>query len=354
MNRNLPPPPQKRRKRVFFLSGVAVIVLLSVLLYTQVAQTNPRPIGCALSETGRISLPNVAGRIDHMAFSAGLKLLVVAARNNNSLAIADTTSMKFERSLDSFSLPQWTAFVRGDNALVVTNGGNGTVSVMGTRDFAGLTHVDLASDADNLVVDPATSLLYVGYGTGDASGISAVNTTNWKVLWSVPLIGHPEAMKVEENGTRLFVNVPAGNYVAVLNKTDGRNLANWPIINGTGVFAMTLDEAHNALFVASRSPSKLIMISTLTGAETAELSIPGDADDMFYDASNGCVFVSSGDGYITAVKEVVGKSLQLDQSLQTYQGGRTSLLDAKSGLYFLAVPASQNASAIVIVYRVGG
>jgi hypothetical protein len=124
-------------------------------------------------------------------------------------------------------------------------------------------------------------------------------------------------------------------------------------MNATGVFAMALDEAHHVLFVGSRSPAKLIMINTLSGAEIAELSIPGDADDIFYDAGNGCVYISSGDGYITVVKEVAPNSFQLAQSIQTFPGARTSLLDARSGLYFLGVPQSQNASASVIVYRVG-
>jgi hypothetical protein len=201
-----------------------------------------------------------------------------------------------------------------------------------------------------MVVDHRTSKLYIGYGNG---GVAVINITNWKLLQSIPLIGHPEAMSVEENGSKLFVNVPAGNYVAVLDKTSGQILGNWPIMNATGVFPMAFDEVHHVLFVGGRSPAKMIMINTVTGAEIAEISIPGDADDMFFDAGNGCVFVSSGEGYITAVKEVTPTSFRVAQSIQTYLGARTSLLDARSGLYFLAVPQSQDASARVVVYRVG-
>jgi DNA-binding beta-propeller fold protein YncE len=340
---------RKPRKRRYLLLASAVVILLGGLAYLQLAQPTPKASDCSLAETGTISLPSIPDRIDHMAFSAGSKLLVVAARNNNSIALANVTSMRLEKVIGGFSLPQATVFVNQDRALVVTNGGNGTVSIIDPLSLGVLATVNLPSNADNMVVDLATSNLYVGYGTG---GVGVINTTSWKLAYSIPLIGHPEALRVEENGSKLFVNVPAGNYVAVLNKTNGGILGNWPVTNGTGVFPMALDEAHHVLFVGTRSPAKLIMINTFSGAEIAELSIPGDADDIFYDAGNGCVFVSSGNGYITAVKEVAANSFQLAQSIQTFQGARTSLLDARSGLYFLAVPRSQNSSAMVVVYHV--
>jgi len=327
-----------------------VIFLLGVVAYVQLAPPSSKASDCSLTETGTISLPNIPDRLDHMAFSAELKLLVITARNNNSLSFANTTSMKLDKVIRGFSLPNAVALLNQDRALVVTNGGNGTVSIIDPLRYGGLARVDLPSNADNMIVDPHASKLYVGYGNG---GVAVLNITNWKLLQSIALIGHPEAMSVEENGSKLFVNVPAGNYVAVLDKASGQILGNWPIMNATGVFPMAFDEAHHILFVGSRSPAKMIMINTLSGAEITEISIPGDADDMFFDARNGCVFVSSGDGYITAVKEVTPNSFRVAQSIQTYLGARTSLLDAKSGLYFLAVPQSQDASARVVVYRVG-
>jgi hypothetical protein len=338
------------RRRNYLLIAVGVIILLGVVAYVQLAPTSSKTSDCSLTETGKILLPNVPNRLDHMAFSAQLKLLVITARNNNSLAFANTTSMKLDTVIRGLSLPNAVALFNHDTALVITNGGNGTVSIIDPLRYGALAKIDLPSNADNMMVDPKTSKLYVGYGNG---GVAVVNTTNWKLLQSISLVGHPEAMGVEQNGSKLFVNVPAGNYVAVLDKTSGQILGNWPILNATGVFAMAFDEANHVLFVGSRAPAKMIMINTITGGEISEIAIPGDADDMFFDAVNGCVFVSSGAGYITAIKEVAPNSFRLAQSVQTYVGARTSLLDARSGLYFLAVPQSQDASAMVVVYRVG-
>ncbi len=68
-------------RRNYALIAVAVVILVGALAYVQLTQSSQKASDCALAETGRISLPNIPNRLDHMAFSADLKLLVVAARN---------------------------------------------------------------------------------------------------------------------------------------------------------------------------------------------------------------------------------------------------------------------------------
>jgi len=106
-----------------------------------------------------------------MAFSPQLKLLVITARNNNSLAFANTTSMKLDNVIRGFSLPNAVALLDHDKALVVTNGGNGTVSIIDPLRHGALAKIDLPSNADNMVVDAKTSKLYVGYGNGGVAVI---------------------------------------------------------------------------------------------------------------------------------------------------------------------------------------
>jgi len=247
-------------------------------------------------------------------------------------------------------LPQAVVFVRQDNALVVTNGGDGTVSIIKTKDFRNLAMVKLPSNADNMDFDSSSGLLYVGYGEG---GVGIINTTDWGLVRSIPLPGHPEGVRVDINGSLVFVNVPAGNYIAVLNKTNGGILGNFPVTNASGVFPMALDSVHHLLFVGSRSPQDLVVINATSGAEAARVGMPGDVDDIFYDSGNGCIYVSSGQGYVTVVKETNPTSYQLVQSIATYAGARTSFLDSKLHLYFLAAPQQQSQPARIIAYQVG-
>jgi len=297
-----------------------------------------------------VLLPNTTGRIDHMGVSDAMGLLVVAARDNNSIAIVNVAKMKLNTTIGGFSLPQAVVFVRQDNALVVSNGGDGTVSIINTKDFRNLAMVKLPSNADNMDFDSSSGLLYVGYGEG---GVGIINTTDWGLLRSIPLPGHPEGVRVDNNGSLVFVNVPEGNYIAVLNKTNGGILANLPVANASGVFPMALDSVHHLLFVGLRSPQDVAVINATSGAEVARVGMPGDVDDIFYDSGNGCIYVSSGQGFVTVLKENNPNSYQLVQRIATYPGARTSFLDTNRGVYFVASPQQQGQPARIIVYRVG-
>ncbi len=285
-----------------------------------------------------------------MAVSNGLGLLFVAARDNNSLAIVNIKSMKLNTTISGLSLPQAVVLVKQDKALVVTNGGDGTVSIINTQGFRNLAMVKLPSNADNMDFDSSSGLLYVGYGEG---GVGIINTKDWSLVRSIPVLGHPEGLRVDMNGSLLFVNVPAGNYIAVLNKTNGEVLGNLPLSNATGIFPMALDSVHRLLFVGSRSPQALVVIDANSGTEITRVSMPGDADDIFYDLANSCIYVSSGQGFITVVKEITPNSYQLFQSIATYPGARTSFLDSRLNLFFLAVPQQQSQPARILIYHVG-
>lgn len=55
--------------------------------------------------------------------------------------------------------------------------------------------------------------MYVGYGEG-ALGILDVATG--RKLGDISLRGHPESFRLEESGTRIFVNVPNANHTISL------------------------------------------------------------------------------------------------------------------------------------------
>ena len=64
----------------------AIVILLAVLL-ASVAQAQPSRE--PLKEIATIVLPNVAGRIDHLAFDAQHQRLFVAALGNDTVEVVD-------------------------------------------------------------------------------------------------------------------------------------------------------------------------------------------------------------------------------------------------------------------------
>ncbi len=319
------------------MSGGAIFLLVA----TKARTLAPNQGICALQLQEKISLPNISGRIDHMDLDASKQILFVAARGNNSLALVDVARGAFQASVVGLKGPQGVAFLKPYQRVYVSNVGDGTVYVYDETTLSRSEVIQLPaySGADNMRVSPDSRRLFVGYGGG---GIASIDTTNDKVLWSATLSGHPESFQFDSFSNRLYANVPAGNYVAVLDATNGTIVAMWPISGATGNYAMALDGTNARLFISTRSPNALVVIDTSNGNNVATLPLSRDVDDIFFDPGTGCIYISAGEGFVDVVKEVNSDTYSVLSPTATSQGARTSFYDQQSNHLFVADPGSNN------------
>ncbi len=239
-----------------------------------------------------ISLPNVAGRIDHLSVDVQGQRLFVAALANNSIEVLDLKTGKLIHSISNVSEPQGVLFLPALNKLFVTNGGSGLCQVFDATSFAELSRVDLASDADNIRYDNSSGSVVVGHGNG---GLSFIDSASGQEVTDIKLDGHPESFQLESAGSKLFVNIPPANEIAVVDRQQKSVVARWPIANATANYPMALDERQHRLFVGFRSPAKLNVYETETGNLILSLNTVGDVDDIFYDASHKLIFAIGGE-----------------------------------------------------------
>jgi hypothetical protein len=114
-------------------------------------------------------------------------------------------------------------------------------------------------DADNMRFDAKAGLIYVGYGSG---ALAVIDPTKAATAGNIKLAGHPESFQLEKNGSRIFVNVPDAQHIAVVDR--GLNVleATWPMTDFKANFPMALDEAGHRLFVGCRNPARLVVFDT--------------------------------------------------------------------------------------------
>ncbi|MDA4117106.1 MAG: YncE family protein [Thaumarchaeota archaeon] len=303
-----------------------------------------------LSLSRTIPLPPTQGRIDHMSVDPGRGLLFVANYVNNTVAIVDINSGRFLHSIGGLNNPQGVAWVPDAGRLFVSNAGDGTVDIFNGSSFAPVGKITLSGDADNLRYDSGTKLLYVGYGSG---GISAINTTSDAVMTTKALPAHPESFQVEANGRAVYVNVPSSNLITAFDKTTGSSILNRSMTGSN--FPMALDEAGGRLFIATRNPSELRVLDTSTPSlrSVANVTIAGDPDDVFFDASHGLVYVSCGGGSLEVIKQADPTHYSVVETVATGQGARTSLLVPQLASILVAVPASTGQQAEILAYGFG-
>src|SRR5215212_3941571 len=333
---------------------------LSLVLLIAVAA-----IGCALqsnstSQTGDTSaleqeqvtqLPNVAGRIDHMALDSQGGRLFVAALGNNTVEVIDLKAGKPTDEIQGLKEPQGVAYVPEDNKLLITTGEGDSLDIYDAQSFKLLNQVVLGKDTDNVRYDAATGYAYVGYGTGNESALGVVDISKGTKVAEIKLSGHPESFQLEDGGQRIFVNVPTARHIAVVDRGKGSVVETWPLSDTTENFPMALDESNHRLFVGTRSPARLLVLNTDTGKLVTSLDSSGDADDIFYDSENKRIYVSGGEGAISIFEQTDPDNYKLKDKVDTAEGARTSLYVPDSGTLYVAVPHRGSQQAEVRAFQ---
>lgn len=298
----------------------------------------------------KIALPDVHGRIDHLAVDPARRRLFVAALGNDTVEVVDLDAGRRVQTLRGLAEPQGVLVVPELNRLVVANGRDGTVRVFDATSLAPLQSFPLGDDADNVRRGARTGLVWVGYGAG---GLRSVDLERGVLGNDVPLGAHPESFRLEERGPRAYVNLPGARVVAVVDLERRKVLARWPTAGATANYPMALDEAGQRLFVACRTPARLLVFDSDSGAVVAELPTVGDSDDVFYDAATRRLYVSGGDGAVAVYRQQDPDHYQEIARLPTVKGARTSLFSAPLGRLFLAVRSEGGNPAAIWVYRTG-
>jgi len=111
-----------------------------------------------------IALPNIEGRIDHLAADLKGQRLFIAVLGNNTAEVVDLRAGERSQSIRGLHEPQGVSFVPQSNKLFVANGKTGACHVFDGSSLKRMKTIKFSDDADNIRHDVATGRLYVGYG----------------------------------------------------------------------------------------------------------------------------------------------------------------------------------------------
>jgi DNA-binding beta-propeller fold protein YncE len=295
-----------------------------------------------------ITLPNVEGRIDHLAVDIKGQRLFIAALGNNTVEIIDLQAGKHVQSIGGFSEPQGVSFIPEFNRLFVANGKSGVCDVFDGSSLKRVKSIKLSDDADNIRYDAAKQRVFVGYGSG---ALAIIDPVNGDRIGEIKLKGHPESFQLEKSGPRIFVNIPTAQQIVVVDREKRAVIAAWPTGGGSANYPMALDEEHHRLFVGFRKPAKVAVFDTESGKNVANLDSAGDADDIFYDDSRSRIYVSGGEGVLSIFHQKDADHYEQIGKIVTAAGARTSLFVPELSRLYLVVPHRGSQRAEVRVYE---
>jgi DNA-binding beta-propeller fold protein YncE len=332
-------------------SALQATAILTTLVVTAAcgttnAQSSLDPSNPWLRPVAVISLPNVSGRIDHLAFDAGRQHLFVAALGNDTVEVIDTGKNVHLRSLPGFHEPQGIAVVPDPPAVAIANGDTGTLQLLDGNTLQTRWTTKVGGDADNVRYDAPAKQLYVAA----EGGLFDVDPASGKVAAHIEIAGHPESFQLERDGARVFANLPGASQVVVGDRQRVSVLSRWNTGSCQANYPMALDETTHRVFVGCRRPAAVTVFDTTNGKTVSSTPTVGDTDDLFYDTARKRVYVIGGEGFVDVFTRD-GETLRRVFRAPTRDGARTGLWVQDQNRLYVAVPARRGQPAEIRVFQ---
>jgi len=325
---------------LFALAGIA----------TSHAQTS-----APLALTRTIELPGVKGKFDHFAIDEGGNRLFAAAAGNQSVEVIDLTSGKSAQRLTGLGKPHGIAWIAETGRLFVADGAKAELDIYEGRPLHLVKSIHLAEDADDMVYDSASKLLYVGQGGTDAANppaISVIDTTNLSLLQSIAAAAHPEALEIDPATQRIFANISDTGEIMVIAGATHAVAATWQLTHAKGNTPLAYDQADGLLLVGARTPAALIVLDAKSGTELARSASDTGADDLFFDPATHRAYLITGAGVVDSYRVAHDGKLEPLARTTTTAGAKTGLLVPSRKVLFVGMPGGAG-PAEIRVYTTG-
>src|SRR5689334_4818060 len=144
------------------MGSAKVWLLVGCVALAGCAHEGDGPAVLAIERT--ISLPDVKGRIDHLAIDPAHRRLAIAELENNSIDVLDIASGTVVKRIGKAGEPQGLAFDQTGGLLLAASRSDGALRIYDAASFETVATLALGEDADNVRIDPRNGHAVVGYG----------------------------------------------------------------------------------------------------------------------------------------------------------------------------------------------
>lgn len=313
------------------LKWLSVLIVLSV-----VPLASARAADVELVQT--IDLKGKPGAMDHLALDVKRDRLLLANKCNNSLDVIDLKAGKIVKQIANQQGVQGVAYSPDVDKIFVGLGIKGFCNIFDGESLKLVESIKFEDDADNVRYNPTLKSVYVGHAD---KSLGVVDAKSMELKTDIKLPGTAEGFEVEKARPRLYVNIPDAALVAVIDTEKNEVIAKYPVKMAGGFHPLALDEANHRMFVGCRKAPMVIVMDTETGKEITSIPVPGDIDDLVYDAKRKKLYATCGEGFIAVIKQLGADSYEAGEKVATAKGAKTSHYNPEQSRLYVAVPRQE-------------
>jgi DNA-binding beta-propeller fold protein YncE len=202
-----------------------------------------------------------------------------------------------------------------------------------SRTLQAIRTIDVEGSPDGIFFEPATERVYVL--SHRAPNVTVIDGDSGNVVGTIDLGGAPEQGASDGRG-RVFIDLENRDKVAVVDANSLKLLTTYDLQGkGGGPAGLALDAKNRVLFAFCRDPHTAVILNASSGEILATLPIGEGVDSAEFNPDTGEAFSSQRDGTLTVINETNPRTFEVEETVTTRPGARTSTLDAKTGRIFL-------------------
>jgi len=203
------------------------------------------------------------------------------------------------------------------------------LTMFDTKTMKVIKTIEVMGNPDGHLFDPSSERVYVLSHV--APHVTVIDAKDGSVAGTVDIGGMPE-QAVSDGKGHLYIDVEDKENIAVVDSKTLMVTGHYDVTGKGGTCAgLALDNKNHILFASCRNPANMVILNAEDGKVITTLPIGNGSDGAQFNPRTMEAFSSQVDGTLTIVKENSPTSFEVEQTLPTMTGARTSALDPKTG-----------------------
>ena len=202
------------------------------------------------------------------------------------------------------------------------------ISMFDAQTMQPIKKIDVPTGPDGILFEPATEKVYIlGHGTPQ---ISVIDPKEGTVVGTVDIGGAAEQAVSDLKG-HVYVCLEDKAAIAVVDANTLKLTGTYSLEGKASSPAGLAIDAKNHILFAMCRPNTCVIMSADDGKIITTLPLAGGSDGGGFNPQTMEAFSSHGNGTLTIIKENSPTSFEVEQTVQTKQGGKCCTLDTKTG-----------------------
>lgn len=222
-----------------------------------------------------------------------------------------------------------------------SNGRDNTCTAFDLKTNKPIATIAAGTNPDAIFYDDFSKKVYAF--NGRSMNATVIDPATDKVVATIPLGAKPET-GVSDGKGNIFVNAETTNEVAVIDANTYKVIHRYKIDGGEEPSGLAIDVVTKRLFIGCGGNKTMVVMDATNGKNLAKFPI-GDCDGTAFDPALKQAYSSNGEGTLSIVKEVSADKFELLETIPTEPSARTIGLDVTTHQLYLPAAKTEAAAA---------